>query len=66
MSETTIGDIVSLSNQGDAQAVKTAIGAVLQQKVVVELENRKKEVARSFLNKDIKAETDSQEEIENG
>ena len=66
MSETTIGDFVSLSNQGDAQAVKTAIGAVLQQKVVVELENRKKEVARSFLNKDIKAETDSQEEIENG
>jgi len=33
--ETTIGDIVALSAQSDAAGVKTAIGDVLQQKVMV-------------------------------
>ena len=49
--ETTIGDIVALSAQGDAAGVKTAIGDVLQQKVMVSLESKKKDFAKTFLNK---------------
>ena len=40
--ETTIGDIVALSAKDDAAGVKTAIGDVLQQKVMVSLESKKK------------------------
>ena len=56
--ETTIGDIVALSAKGDAQGVKTAIGDVLQQKVMVSLEGKKQEFAKTFLNK---TQTDSKE-----
>ena len=66
--ETTIDDIVALSAQDDAAGVKTAISDVLQQKVMVSLENRKKDFAQTFLTKtktDSK-EPESQEEIEDG
>ena len=69
MSETvTISDIVGLSAKGDSAGVKSAIGDVLQQKIVVGLENKKKEFAKTFLNKqntDSK-EPESQEEITDG
>ena len=66
--ETTVSDIVGLSSTDDAAGVKTAIGDVLQQKVMVSLENKKKDFAQTFLTK---TETDSKapessEEIENG
>ena len=69
MSETvTVSDIVSMSMGSDAQGVKTAIGDVLQQKIVVGLENKKKDFAKTFLNKqstDPKG-PESSEEIEDG
>ena len=59
MSETvTVSDIVSMSMGSDAQGVKTAIGDVLQQKIMVALENKKKDIAQTFLTK---TETDSKE-----
>ena len=66
--ETTIDDIVALSATDDAAGVKTAIGDVLQQKVMVSLESKKKDFAQTFLTK---TETDpkgpeSQEEITDG
>ena len=66
--ETTIGDIVALSATDDAAGVKTAIGDVLQQKVMVSLEGKKKDFAKTFLNKqntDSK-EPESSEEITDG
>ena len=52
MSETaTVSDIVSMSIGGDSTGVKSAIGDVLQQKIMVALENKKKDVASSFLTK---------------
>jgi hypothetical protein len=69
MSEaTTVSDIVKLSATGDSAGVKSAIGDVLQQKIVVGLENKKKDFAKTFLNKqgtDPKG-PESSEEIENG
>ena len=69
MSETvTVSDIVGLSAKGDSAGVKSAIGDVLQQKIVVELENNKKDFAKTFLNKqntDPKG-PESQEEITDG
>ena len=69
MSETvTISDIVKLSATGDSAGVKSAIGDVLQQKIVVGLENKKKDFAKTFLNKqstDPKG-PESQEEITDG
>ena len=69
MSETTtVSDIVSMSIGGDSTGVKSAIGDVLQQKIMVALENKKKDVASSFLNKQsekVVQETESQE-IEDG
>ena len=64
----TVSDIVSMSIGRDAKEVKSAIGDVLQQKITVALENKKKEIAQTFLTK---TETDSKEpesseEIENG
>ena len=64
----TVSDIVSMSVGGDAKEVKSAIGDVLQQKITVALENKKKDIAQTFLTK---PETDpkgpeSSEEIENG
>ena len=56
--ESTIGDIVALSATDDAAAVKSAIGGVLQQKVMVSLEAKKKDFAKTFLTK---TETDSKE-----
>ena len=69
MSETaTVSDIVSLSLGGESAGVKSAITDVLQQKIMVALENKKKDFAQTFLTK---TETDSKEpesseEIENG
>ncbi len=52
MSETaTVSDIVSLSLSGEGAGVKSAIADVLQQKIMVALENKKKEVGSSFLTK---------------
>ena len=69
MSETvTVSDIVGLSAKGDSAGVKSAIGDVLQQKITVALENKKKDIAQTFLTKpntDSK-EPESSEEIENG
>ena len=56
--ESTIGDIVAFSRSDDASGVKTAIGDVLQQKVMVSLESKKKDFAQTFLTK---TETDSKE-----
>ena len=64
----TVSDIVGLSATGDSAGVKSAIGDVLQQKIVVELENKKKDFAKTFLNKqntDSK-EPESQEDITDG
>ena len=64
----TVSDIVGLSAKGDSAGVKSAIGDVLQQKIVVELENKKKDFAKTFLNKqntDPKG-PESQEEITDG
>ncbi len=66
--ETIIGDIVALSAQDDAAGVKSAIGDVLQQKVMVSLEGKKQDFAKTFLTKqntDSK-EPESSEEIEDG
>ena len=64
----TVSDIVGLSAKGDSAGVKSAIGDVLQQKIVGELENKKKDFAKTFLNKqntDPKG-PESQEEIGDG
>ena len=61
--ETTISDIVALSATDDAAGVKTAIGDVLQQKVMVSLEGKKKDFAKTFLNKQ---NTDSKEPESSG
>jgi len=66
--ETQIGDIVSLSRGDDAAGVKAAIGDVLQQKVMVSLEGKKQDFAKTFLTKtqtDSK-EPESQEEVTDG
>ena len=52
MSETaTVSDIVSLSLGGESAGVKSAINDVLQQKIMVALENKKKDIGNSFLTK---------------
>ena len=56
--ETTISDIVALSAKDDAAGVKSAIGDALQQKVMVSLEGKKKDFAKTFLTK---TQTDSKE-----
>jgi len=61
--ESTIGDIVAFSRSDDAAGVKTAIGDVLQQKVMVSLEGKKKDFAKTFLNKQ---NTDSKEPESSG
>ena len=61
--ETTVSDIVALSATDDAAGVKTAIGNVLQQKVMVSLESKKKDFAKTFLNKQ---NTDSKEPESSG
>jgi|TARA_Y100001951_G_scaffold62830_1_gene50194 hypothetical protein len=66
MSEmSAIENIVSLSVNSDAAQVKAAINDALQQKVMVTLENKKKEIATSFLHRDGEVEQES-EEVENG
>ena len=63
-----VSDIVSMSIGGDAKEVKSAIGDVLQQKITVALENKKKDIAQTFLTKtktDSK-EPESSEEITDG
>ena len=64
----TVSDIVSMSIGGNSAGVKSAIGDVLQQKITVALENKKKDIAQTFLTK---TETDpkgpeSSEEITDG
>ena len=49
--ETTISDIVALSAKDDAAGLNSAIGDMLQQKVMVSLEGKKQEIAKTFLNK---------------
>ena len=49
--ETTVSDIVAFSRSDDAAGVKTSIGDVLQQKVMVSLESKKKDFAKTFLTK---------------
>ena len=77
MSEATaIENVVSLAATGDAAQVKDAISNALQQKVMVALEDRKKEIASSFLHKNETAEVEeptaeapteaSTEEVTNG
>ena len=64
----TVSDIVSMSIGGDSSEVKSAIGDVLQQKITVALENKKKDIAQTFLTKtktDSK-EPESQEEVTDG
>ena len=61
--ETTVSDIVALSATDDVAGVKTAIGDVLQQKVMVSLEGKKKDFAKTFLNKQ---NTDSKEPESSG
>ena len=52
MSETaTVSNIVSLSLGGKSAEVKSAINDVLQQKIMVALENKKKDIGSSFLTK---------------
>jgi len=51
MSETTVSDVVSLAFGGDSAGVKSGINDVLQQKIMVALENKKKDIASSFFNK---------------
>ena len=66
--ETTVSDIVAFSRSDDAAGVKTSIGDVLQQKVMVSLEGKKKDFAKTFLTKpntDSK-EPESQEEVTDG
>jgi len=69
MSEmSAIENIVALSVNSDAAQVKAAIGDALQQKIMVTLENKKKEIATSFLHRDGAAEQEleTSEEVENG
>ena len=65
--ETTVDDIISLSIKGDGGGVKSAINDTLHQKVMVSLEGKKQEFAKTFLNK---TQTDSKEpesnEVEDG
>ena len=56
--DTTVAEIIGLSVKGDEAGVKTAIGDVLQQKVMVSLEGKKQDIAKTFLNK---TQTDSKE-----
>ena len=65
--ETTVSDIVALSTSDDAAGVKTAIGNVLQQKVMVSLEGKKKDFASTFLTKtEIDPKGPESSEVEDG
>ena len=48
----TVNDVVSAALAKDASGTRSAIKDVIQQKVMVALENKRKEVASSFLNKE--------------
>ena len=60
----TINDVVSHALGGDAGSTRSAIQGVIQQKVAVALEAKKKAIASTFLNKKEVANSDevSQEE----
>tara|TARA_B100000131_G_C17887911_1_gene521066 strand:- start:505 stop:750 length:246 start_codon:yes stop_codon:yes gene_type:complete len=81
MSETTVSDVVSMAFGGDSTGVKSGINDILQQKIMVALENKKKNVASSLFNRSsaeetVQAETPevpeptepnpTQQEVENG
>jgi len=81
MSETTVSDVVSMAFGGDSPGVKSGINDILQQKIMVALENKKKNIASSLFNKSsaeetVQAETPevpeptepnpTQQEVENG
>ena len=64
----TVSDIMSMAVSDNGSGVKSAIGDVLQQKITVALENKKKDIAQTFLTKtktDSK-EPESSEEITDG
>jgi|TARA_B100001079_G_C16044439_1_gene354335 hypothetical protein len=71
---TAIDNVVSYAFKGDAAQVKTAINDALQQKVMVAFEDKKREIANSFLHKneiaDVEehptAEEPATEEVTNG
>ena len=48
----TVNDVVSAALAKDASGTRSAIKDVIQQKVMVALENKRTEVASSFLNKE--------------
>jgi len=60
----TINDVVSHALGGDAGSTRSAIKDVIQQKVMVALEDKKKSIASSFLTKNEVSPSDevSQEE----
>jgi hypothetical protein len=47
----TINDVVSHALGGDAGSTRSAIKDVIQQKVMMALEDKKKSIASTFLNK---------------
>jgi hypothetical protein len=52
MSEmSAVENIVALSVNGDAGEVKSAINSALQQKILVALEDKRKDIASTFLTK---------------
>jgi len=48
----TVNDVVKAAFGADAGGTRSAIKDLIQQKVMVALENKRKEVASSFLNKE--------------
>ena len=64
----TVSDIMSMAVGGNSSGVKSAIGDVLQQRITVALENKKKDIAQTFLNKQStdSKEPESSEEITDG
>ena len=60
----TINDVVSHALGGDAGSTRSAIKDVIQQKIMVALEDKKKSIASSFLTKNEVTSSDevSQEE----
>lgn len=53
----TVNDVVSAALGGNASDTRSAIKDVIQQKVMVALENKRKDVANSFLNKSVANES---------
>ena len=54
----TVNDVVSAAVNGDAKGTRDAIKDVIQQKVMGALENKRKAVASSFLNRENNAKVE--------